>query len=83
VADISEAPWTWRLAKLESCHASREGDLMRFVPCLAMALDPGATMALILDRRAGAGGNYDWADDTENGRIRLCIDAGSSPGSEI
>jgi hypothetical protein len=24
-----------------------------------------------------AGGNYDWADDTENGRIRLCIDAGS------
>ena len=26
--------------------------------------------------RAGAGGNYDFADDTENGRIRLCIDAG-------
>ena len=24
----------------------------------------------------GAGGNYDFADDTENGRIRLCIDAG-------
>jgi len=27
--------------------------------------------------RAGAGGNYDWADHTENGRIRLCIDAGA------
>src|SRR3954462_5502226 len=27
--------------------------------------------------RARAGGNYDWADHTENGRIRLCIDAGS------
>ena len=25
----------------------------------------------------GLGGNYDLADDTENGRIRLCIDAGS------
>jgi len=25
----------------------------------------------------GAGGNYDFADDAENGRIRLCIDAGS------
>jgi len=32
-----------------------------------MALDPGATMALILDldRLAGAGGDYDFADDTE------------------
>ena len=29
-----------------------------------------------MHHRAGAGGNYDFADDTENGRIRLCIDAG-------
>ena len=36
-----------------------------------------------LDRRAAVGGNYDFADDTENGRIRLCIDAGSSLDSEI
>ena len=27
--------------------------------------------------RAAVGGNDDWADDTENGRIRLCTDAGS------
>ena len=27
--------------------------------------------------RAGAGENYDFADDTENGRIQLCSDAGS------
>jgi hypothetical protein len=28
-------------------------------------------------QRAAVGGNYDLADDTENGRIQLCIDAGS------
>jgi hypothetical protein len=33
-------------------------------------------------RRAAVGENYDLADDTENGRIRLCINAGSSPDSE-
>src|SRR4029079_13296157 len=33
--------------------------------------------------RAAAGGNCDLADDTENGRIRLCIDAGSSQDSEL
>ncbi len=33
-------------------------------------------------RRAAVGENDDLADDTENGRIRLCIDAGSSPDSE-
>jgi len=27
--------------------------------------------------RAGADENYDFADHTENGRIRLCIEAGS------
>jgi len=36
-----------------------------------------------MHRRAGAGGDYDLADELQNGRIQLCIDAGSSLDTEV